>query len=150
MVFNNEEQLRRFILSKSEKALFKATEKVYRIIDNFIKEFYADYDPVMYERTKQLFNSLVKSNVVKTANDVESYVYFDLDRIRYMSGSSPSGRQVMGVAAVGMHGAEDLRMVAGRTGVSIWDDPLERLKGNKEVIKILEQMLISEGIPIKK
>ena len=145
MVFKNEAQLKSFLLSKCQNALIKAQEQVYQIIDRFVKEFYAEFSPEMYERTYQLYRSLVKSDVVPTGNGYKAEVYFDFSSLVYTSGSSPSGEQVMNAAAYGSHGAEGLHIIAGGTG--IWDEPKQIL--NSEAINILKKMLISEGIPIR-
>ena len=147
MVFKNEKQLKEFLLAKCKNALIKSQEQVYQIIDRFVKEFYVDYSPEMYERTYQLYRSLVKSDITPTANGYEAYVYFDLDSLDYVTGARPSGEQVMEAASYGGHGAEGLRVVSGNSGVSIWNDPKEII--NAEAINILKRMLISEGIPIK-
>ena len=145
MVFKNEAQLKSFLLSKCQNALIKAQEQVYQIIDRFVKEFYAEFSPEMYERTYQLYRSLVKSDVVPTGNGYKAEVYFDFSSLVYTSGSSPSGEQVMNAAAYGGHGAEGLHIIAGGTG--IWGEPKQIL--NAEAINILKKMLISEGIPIR-
>lgn len=146
MVFKNEAQLKSFLLSKCQNALIKAQEQVYQIIDRFVKEFYAEYPPEMYERTYQLYRSLVKSDIVSTGNGYKAEVYFDLSSLDYVTGSRPSGEQVMGAAEWGRHGAMGLA-VADFKGTSIWHEPLEIL--NAEAINILKKMLISEGIPIR-
>ena len=145
MVFKNEAQLKSFLLAKCKNALIKAQEQVYQIIDRFVKEFYAEFSPEMYERTYQLYRSLVKSDIVSTANGYKAEVYFDFSSLVYTSGSSPSGEQVMNAAAYGGHGAEGLHIIAGGTG--IWDEPKQIL--NAEALNILKRMLISEGIPIR-
>lgn len=146
MVFKNEAQLKSFLLSKCQNALIKAQEQVYQIIDRFVKEFYAEFSPEMYERTYQLYRSLVKSDIVSTGNGYKAEVYFDLSSLDYVTGSRPSGEQVMGAAEWGRHGAMGLA-VADFKGTSIWHEPLEIL--NAEAINILKRMLISEGIPIR-
>lgn len=145
MVFKNEKQLKDFILRKCENALIKSQEQVYQIINRFVKEFYAEFSPEMYERTYQLYRSLVKSDIRPTGSGYEAYVYFDFGSLVYDSGSKPSGEQVMNAASYGGHGAEGLHIIAGGTG--IWDEPMQIL--NTEAINTLKRMLISEGIPIK-
>lgn len=146
MVFKNEAELRNYVLPKMKNAIVKAQSQVYQIVDRFVKEFYAEYPPEVYERTYQLYRSLVKSNIVPTKNGYEAEVYFDLSSIDYVTGSRPSGEQVMGAAEWGRHGAMGLA-VADFKGTSIWHEPLDIL--NAEAINILKKMLISEGIPIK-
>lgn len=146
MVFKNEEQLKSFLLQKCKNALIKSQEQVYQIINRFVKEFYAEYNPEMYERTYQLFSSLVKSDIIQTGSRYEAQVYFDLSSLDYVTGARPSGEQVMGAAEWGRHGAMGLA-VADFKGTSIWHEPLEIL--NAQAINILKKMLISEGIPIR-
>ena len=148
MIFKNEAELKNFLLTKCKNALIKSQAQVYQIIDRFVKEFYVDYEPELYERTYQLYRSLVKSDIVPTVNGYEAKVYFDLGDLDYIYGANPSGEQVMGAAAIGMHGAEGLPVRGGNTGVSIWSDPKEMLDAH--AIDILERMLIAEGIPVKR
>lgn len=148
MVFKNEAELKTFLLAKCKNALIKSQTQVYQIIDRFVKEFYVDYEPELYERTYQLYRSLVKSDIIPTGNGYEAKVYFDLSGLDYIYGANPSGEQVMGAAAVGFHGAEGLLVRGGNTGVSIWNDPIRVL--DTEVINILERMLKAEGIPVKR
>ena len=145
MVFKNESQLKSFLLNKCKNALIKSQEQVYQIIDRFVKEFYAEFSPEMYERTYQLFRSLVKSEIIPTSNGYKAEVYFDYSSLVYTTGSNPSGEQVMNAASYGGHGAEGLHIIAGGTG--IWSEPKYMLDSN--AIGILKKMLISEGVPIK-
>lgn len=145
MTFHSIEELKQYILSRSQNALQKATEQVYQIINRFVKEFYAEYSPSMYDRTYQLYQSLVKTDVEVSGNGCTAYVYFDFSSLVYMTGSQPSGSQVMNAAAYGGHGAEGLHVIAGGTG--IWSEPMQIL--SIEAIEILKRMLIAEGIPIK-
>ena len=146
MTFKNEAQLKAFILAKCQSALSNAQEKVYKIIDLHIQRFYADYDPVMYDRTYQLMHSLVKSSIIPVGNGYKAEVYFDLGSIGYSTGAQPSGGQVFGAAAYGGHGANGLRVVYGG-GADIWQTPKEIL--DAEAIEILVQELKAAGIPIK-
>ena len=117
MTFHSIEELKQYILSHSQNALQKATEQVYQIINRFVKEFYAEYSPSMYDRTYQLYQSLVKTDVEVSGNGCTAYVYFDFSSLVYMTGSRPSGSQVMNAAAYGGHGAEGLHVIAGGTGI---------------------------------
>lgn len=146
MVFKNEAELKNFVLKKCQNALVKSQEQVYQIIDRFIKEFYAEFTPEMYERTYQFYRSLVKSKITRVHNGYEAEVYFDLSSLDYVTGSRPSGEQVMGAAEWGRHGAMGLA-TADFKGTSVWHEPLAIL--DAQAINILKKMLISEGIPIK-
>ena len=146
MVFKNVKQLEVFLLQKCKNALMKSQEQVYQIIDRFVKEFYAEYSPDVYERTYQFYRSLVKGDIVRTAHGYEAQVYFDLSSIDYVTGNKPSGEQVMQAAEWGRHGAMGLA-VADFKGTSVWHEPLAEL--DAKAIGILVDMLRAEGIPIK-
>lgn len=155
MVFKNEKQLKAFLLQKCKVALTEAQEQIYQIIDGFIKDFYTDYSPEMYERTHQLYRSLVKTRISPVGDGFETQIFFDLDGLKYNSGERPSGEQVMDAAKQGLHGAigdipnSDKRFlyVGGNTGVNIWGNPIQKL--NAEAIEILKNRLIAAGVPIK-
>ena len=146
MVFKNEQQLKSFLLAKCKNALIKSQEQVYQIIDRFVKEFYVEFTPELYERTYQLYRSLVKSDIVQDGNGYKAEVYFDLSSLDYVTGARPSGEQVMQAAEYGRHGAMGLAF-ANFKGTLIWYEPKEIL--NAEAINILVRMLKSEGIHIK-
>ena len=137
-------------------ALLNAQEEVYKIIKNFLRQFYGDYDPSAYQRTYQLLQSLVQSRVVSKGNGYVAEVYFNLDALSY-DGGNPSGEQVMAAASQGLHGAigkipnskynSNFQYIPGNSGIGIWDDPIEIL--DAKAINILKNMLIAEGIAIK-
>lgn len=145
MTFKNEKELERFILKKCKSALLNTQEEVYKIIKKFLYQFYGEYDPVVYERTYQFLQSLVQSRIVSDGKGYKAEVYFNLD-YAYSTGANPSGEQVMQAADFGRHGAMGL-MVADFKGTSVWHEPLEILDAT--AIKMLVDMLIAEGIPIK-
>ena len=149
MVFKNRNELLAFLYDKAYDALKDAQVVVYDIIQDFLEQFYADYDPSLYERTEQLLRSLVKGNIRPSAKGYIADIYFDLSSLNYVTGNQPTGEQVMKAAAQGLHGAigSDLLYVHGNTGVGVWNDPLQVL--DAEAIRILKDRLIERGIPIK-
>lgn len=160
MVFKNQKELERFVMKQSRQALIKAQDKVYEIVKKWIMRFYKDYSPEFYDRTAQLFGSLVESRIVQDGKGYKAEVYFDLDKFQYMKpiwqgGDVPTGEEVFEAAIQGLHGAigdagggYQFRYVSGNTGVSIWNDPIREL--DAKAIDILADMLRAEGIPIKK
>ena len=103
----------------------------------------------MYERTYQLYQSLVKSEIVPFGNGYKARVYFDLDKLDYamktVNGvSTPnsgwSEEKTLSAAAHGSHGGYT-------SGTAIYDEPIAVL--DSEAYEILKRMLIDSGIPIK-
>lgn len=157
MVFKNEKELERHILKKCRLALMKAQDEVYKILKDFLRKFYADYDPSAYVRTYQLLQSLVQTRIVSDRKGYKAEVYFNLDSLSY-DGYNPSGEQVMAAASQGLHGAigkmpnpsyfsDEFQYFPGDSGISVWNDPIKIL--DAEAINILRDMLVAEGIPIK-
>lgn len=167
MTFDSMDALKNYILSKSKIAVKETQEKVFRIIEDYILEYYTEFDPVIYERTYQLLCSLVKTAVQPTGNGWIAEVYFDAGALDYHvkhftkwpvnggymnpfngaishDGTFPnpegSGEITLATAAHGSHGGY-------RSGTAIWDDPMKIL--NKNAINMLKKALIDAGIPIK-
>lgn len=172
MTFNSIDALKNYILSKSKVAIRLEQERVYQVIDSFVKKYYAEYSPEVYERTYQLFRSLVKSKIFQTKNGWEAQVYFDVDALDYYfkhltkhpvdggymnpynGAISPDGT----FKNTNRDGRTDFEQFTLETaahgshggyvnGTAIWDDPLIVLDANKR--DMLKSALIDAGIPVK-
>lgn len=153
MTFKNTKELKSYILKKNESAMIQAQSKVYQIVNTFVKEFYVGYSPAQYERTYQLYQSLIKSDVQISGNSVTATVYFDASRLDYymkmINGKeSPnhgwSAETVLNVAMISgvPHGGYS---PAGGNGIYL--EAIAKL--NQEAIKGLKDSLVSTGIPIR-
>ena len=145
--FRSSKELKDYIIGKSYQAMQRAEEYVYSLIDLYLQNFYKDYNPVKYRRTDQLLHSLVKSDIRKSGNGWEAYVYFDFTSLKYETGKKPSGEQVISAAAKGEHGAEGLHTEQGKYGIDVWNEPVEII--NSEFIEKFKEYLIDAGIPVK-
>lgn len=150
MVFKNEKQLESFILAKCRVAIAQAEEKIYRVIDGALKQYYSEFEPSEYIRTQQLLHSLVKSDVKKVGNGYEAEVYFDDSMMKYETehvlrksgwyGSATWGaEEVLDTAMHGSHGGYI-------DGTAIWGTSMAVLG---DIYTLIKQELISQGIPIK-
>ena len=83
MTFNNIEEVEKYVLEQARRSLITVQEEVYMIVNRFVKQYYAEFSPEVYERTYQLYKSLVKSEIKKEGNGYTAYVYFDLDKLDY-------------------------------------------------------------------
>jgi len=149
MIFRSITEFESYVKSKMPGAVQMAREKCFQIIDRFVKEYYAEYSPVMYERTYQLYRSLVKSEVRATSNGYECEIYFDASNLDYkiktfngVTYPNPRGDAgaTLNSAAHGKHGGK-------ASGTAIWDEPIAIL--STEAVEILKSMLIASGIPIR-
>lgn len=156
MVFKNQKELESFLMKQSRQALLKAQEEVYKIIKRFLYQFYGEYRPDVYQRTFQLLESLVQTQIVSDGKGYKAEVYFDLSSLNYDTGWHPTGEQVMDAAKQGYHGAigdipnsdKQFKYVDIGGGTRVWDDPKKVL--DARAIDILVDMLRAEGIPVKK
>ena len=141
MTFNNEAELKAFLLGKCKAAVVETEKKIYATIKRVLVGFYQEFTPDQYERTSQLLHSLVKSNIISTGNGFEAEVYFDAGALNYTTGTW-SGETVLGVAM------ESGLPHGGRFGgTAVWTVSKEVL-GN--IYTLLEKELKAQGIPIKK
>lgn len=156
MVFKNKKQLEDFLLAKCKSALVQAEEKVHRIIDDCLKQFYSEFEPDEYIRTSQLLHSLIKSGVKSTGNGFEAEVYFDINGLNYPKGETSLQSGGKGYANWDIDTILDVVMTGSYSGLphggyaegtAIWSESLKRI-GN--IWSLLEQELRAQGIPIKK
>lgn len=161
MKFSSTNELKNYILTHSQVAVEKAREKVALVINHFLSEFYKEFDPDVYERTEQLLNSLIKTDVVSTANGWVAKVYFDLNELDYSwklvngqrvekknwshIGDTNSDEQVLETAMIGDYPHGGYKGASGNT--QIWIESMKIL--NKNGIKMLKEELIRAGIPVK-
>ena len=163
MDFTSTADIEAYIVSRISAGIQMAQEQFYQVIDRFVKVYYAEYSPIVYERTYQLYRSLVKSEIRSTGTGVEAEVYFDADQLDYAIKTfhrngglnpftgviSPTGafansgwseEKTLEAAAHGSHGGK-----VG--GTAIWDEPLAIL--HAQGYEILKRMLREAGLPIK-
>lgn len=156
MVFKNEKQLKYFLLAKCKNAIVQAEEKVHRIIDDCLKQYYNEFDPDEYIRTQQLLHSLVRSGIKPVGNGFEAEIYFDVGSLNYDQGrvllqsgnygwAEWDAETVLRVAMTGDYGGLPHGGYEG--GTAIWTESLKRLG---DIWHLLEQELRAQGIPIIK
>lgn len=141
-------------MAKMQASILIAEEKVFQIIDKVLAQWYREYDPVFYERTRQLLHSLVKSDIIPAANGYEAEVYFDASKLdysfKYLNGKKyphhgASGEDVLQAAMNGGHGASGWKIASVTTPV--WDKSIGLI--DEKFYNVIKQALISEGIPVK-
>lgn len=151
MVFNSTEEIKAYVLSRMDVAVRQVQEKVYDVCMRFLNVFYGEYSPTVSERTYQIFNSLVKSDVKRSGNSVEAEVYFDLSALSHpRSYVGQDGRivhanwsesQIMASVMTGStHG--------GRTdGTPVYIESLGVV--SPQAVQWLKQELIACGVPVR-
>lgn len=146
--FKSLKEVENAILQGSQTAVEVAQEKVFNSLHKYLSFYYAEYTPVEYKRTWQLFHSLVQSGI-KTSKvgtkGVFAEVYFDSSSLNYRGLSTNdnwSEKAVLDTALnKGLHGGYERFK-----GTAVWEC------GKKEMGDIrglLRMALIDAGIPIR-
>lgn len=139
------EEIRKDIKSKIPQAVAIAQDKVAKIVEDVLLEYYGSYSPAMYERTYQLLSSCVMEAIKVSGSGASARVYLDSGSMSYTTGSQPSGAQVMEAANAGVHGATGLKTVG--SGPPLSSTAEERV--DSEINKILLDAIRAAGIPVR-
>lgn len=124
----------------------KAADEVKQIIQEFIQRYYAEYDPVLYERTYQFLNSVVRTEVAAEAGGASCTIYINTDAMGYTGTGGapvPTGKQVVDWAAHGIHGG----VVMG--GSPFWSDAMQKISDEGIMTIKLVQYLMSKGFQVR-
>ncbi len=139
------EQLEAEIMKGLRAAAATGRMKAYEVIQEVLYRWYGSYKPKQYDRTLQLFHSLVMDELKKTADGYESVVYFDVSKIKYTTGKQPSGSDVLASALVGKHGAKGLKEVSGLVPLGF----ASLFELNKSLINEMVSAMKAAGINVK-
>lgn len=149
-VFNNEAELKKFLLEKCKVAVAETENKIYAEIKKTLIQYYQEFTPDEYIRTQQLLHSLVKSNIKKTAYGYEAEVYFDDKLMNYQKGVVPT-QHGTGYATWGADEVLDTAMNGSHggyiDGTAIWGTSRAILG---DIYAILVQRLKAQGISVRK
>ena len=115
-----------------EDSMKRAAELVQKIIHAHIEEYYAEYDPIRYERTEQFLHSCVTSDVYRRGDVFCVEIYIDYDHMYYKI-SNPW--QVVDWANRGLHGGYDNKELGVSQPFShFWDDAMEEIIPDKAML----------------
>lgn len=158
-IITSKTQLKQLLEQRATFAL-KSTQKIVGIcIQESIDEYYREKVfnggvsciPKVYERTWELLNSLVKTDVVKVGNTLQCTVGISDEYLNYKYPGSnwennipATGRDVLEWNnSDGSHGYT----VSGDW--KIWEQAMQSLSGESGILSIFESNLKKYGIPIK-
>lgn len=120
----------------------KMAERVYETLNYFLEDYYAGYDPVSYQRTKDLLYSAVKVDAHPYKGGVRASVYIDTDAMN--SYQNVSGYQVAQWANEGLHGGIEVDHKP-----HVWDDTMRETIGNGELLRLAMEYLKSKGFSVR-
>lgn len=150
MTFENEEQLKKFLLEKCEKAVGNTEEKIHREFADNLNQFYMEYDPEEYIRTGALFDALKSTGTTRIGNSVGAKVYFNTPHYRHGLVPLQSGdlgysywddEYILDVAMTNSlpHGGYE-------DGTPIWTASMKSLGGTSGIKHLLKRELKKQGL----
>lgn len=155
MLFTTPSQLKNHIMGHMKLAIQEMENEIHEVINQFLKQYYQEYEPIVYERTEQLLHSLVKSEIIQSGQGYVCHVYFDLEQIdysykyingkRYKNDTSKIGG-TEGIVRLAMESNTHGGYKASTNNTAIWTESMDIL--NRDKIAILKQCLLDNGIPI--
>ena len=150
-------------------AIKKVQDRVYDVIQNFIKDYYHDYSPVVYQRTYDFFNSLTKSEIKKVSNGYVCEVYIDMSQMDYYRHEAIEVVDMINRgfhADTGMNGGErihngiysdpynapyDITVMGEQSdGMHFWDDSMAIFKHNDYILTYFMDYMKKAGFNVVK
>lgn len=154
MVFKNDAQLKKFLISKCVNAVGNTEKKVHKELAKNLDKFYTEFEPVEYIRTGALHGSLDFTGAVRTGNGATAEVYFNTPS--YEQGVMPlkhtpehgsygwatwTGKKVLDVAMT-----DGLPHGRYESGTPIWTESMANLGGRKGIENLLREELIKQKL----
>lgn len=118
-------------------------ERVYETLNYFLQEYYNSYDPKSYRRQYDFLRSAVKVEPKVKGNKVVASVYIDTDSMDNYYNAT--GYQVAQWANQGLHGGLNTNSKTPH----VWDDTMDKIVNNGELLKLAVQYLRSRGISVR-
>ena len=171
-VIKNLNQLTKALEPKIIATLELVAEDVKQEIDEYLQQYYDEYDPafgklltsLFYQRTDQLKNCCKISRPQINNGKISAKVYLDIDSLNYSTPEADSYKTVV-AANAGLHGGWDIShlssgqiswsAISGNTGerwgsgTQIWEEPMKELIDNGKLITIFKKCAKQRGLNIK-
>lgn len=135
--------LEKALMPDMAKMVDELAERVYETLNYFLQEYYNSYDPKSYRRQYDFLRSAVKVEPKVKGNKVVASVFIDTDSMDNYYNAT--GEQVARWANQGLHGGLD----TGSKTPRVWDDTLESIVNNGELLKLAADYLRSKGFSVR-
>ena len=139
------------------KALKATQDEIYSVIQRHISDYYHEKVfeggtsiPVMYERTYQFLNSLIKTDIMSDGNSFGCSVKIDIESLDYLQ----PAEVVIDMIYRGYHADKSLNDGSYETPRNIktlgnfWEDSIEELGGESGIMNLMKQNLKKYGVPV--
>lgn len=139
------------------KALKATQDEIYKVIQRHISDYYHEKVfkdnsaiPVVYKRTYQFLNSLIKTNIISDGKSFGCSVKIDMEALDYLQ----PAEVVIDMIYRGYHADAGLNDGNYETPYDIhtlgnfWEDSIEELGGEIGITNLMKQNLIKYGVPV--
>lgn len=165
-------QLAKALDHKITAILELVAEDVKQKIDEYLQEYYDEYDPaertsfteLYYRRTEQLRNCCKIGKPVVNGTTISATVYLDINSLKYNTPGADAYKTVV-AANSSLHGGWDVfnlqrgqvpwTAISGNTGESfgsgtqIWEEPMQELIDNGKLVTIFKKCAKQRGLNIR-
>lgn len=140
---SNMDELEKALMPTMLKMVDVAAERVYETLNYFLQEYYNSYNPKSYRRQYDFLRSAVKVEPKIVRNKAVASVYIDYESLDDYYNST--GLQVTEWANQGLHGGLD----TGDNTPRVWDDTMDAMVNNGELLRLAVAYLRSKGFNVK-
>lgn len=117
-------------------------DEVYETLNYFLNDYYTDWMPTSYQRTKDFLYSAVKPQAEIVGNKCVAFVYIDYESMDdYVNAT---GYRVATWANTGYHGGLSVSHKP-----HVWDDTMDETINNGSLLKSAIAYLKSKGFNVK-
>lgn len=150
-VIKSMSDLTKIIESRIQQALKMTQQEIFEVIQQHITDYYKEpvfrngtsAIPMMYDRTYKMFNSLIRTDIIKSGGTISCSVEIDPNYLDYQYMGGASGLDVMLSAEQAFHGWS----VEG--DMRIWSDSLAELGLEPGIKYLMKKNLKKCGMPVK-
>ena len=151
-------ELQKLLEQKLALALKITQQEIFEVIQKHINGYYNEpvfrrgsTVPIMYNRTMQFLNSLIKTSVETSGGNVSCKVKIDMDTLHYLQ----PPETVVNMINEGLHANPDLRgggydpprVIPAMS--HFWDDAIAELGGEAGIYARMKSNCERVGIPLK-
>lgn len=137
MLIKNDTELNKALQQVASKALAETQEKIRQCIDNFVRQYYAEYTPRVYERTYQFLESITKTNVSIKGNTITCEVYIN-EGLHYEDNTM----EVLDIINQGYHGNKRIK------GTPVWKDSEAMIEQMNLFYGSFKEALVKQGFTV--
>ena len=142
VIIKNANDLIEVLRKRISLALKDTQDVIYEALQFELTNYYQEITPKIYNRTYELFNSIIKTDVAMSSDGFYCTVEVDPSYLNYTYKGGATGLEVWEWANANTHGGT----VKGN--IEVWNNAMNSLGGEQGIIATMKQNLIKYGVPV--